>query len=522
MALYLSIGLIVGWLIGWLLTQTRAASKMQSVKDEAASKLTALEKDAAALKATAALQLENAARSESAHQEELTELKQRMAALQTELDQARQQFAAVKAGYDTARQNLIEKNNEALRARSQQEQLLADQTRLQQELATARANNQSLLEKLQTQKTEIEALGKKFNTEFENIANKILETKTSTFTELNKTNMKSLLEPLGENIKEFKKQVNEAYGKESNERFSLQNEVKNLVLLNQALSKEAQNLTRALKSESKTQGRWGEMVLEKILEKSGLRKNEEFFMEHQLFGIDGRPLLSAVSGKKMRPDALIVYPDNRHVIVDAKVSLTAFVRYAEAEEETLQEAALIAHVRSVKAHIDELQVKAYDDYDKSMDFVMMFIPNEAAYFAALKGDAHIWEYAYDRRILLISPTNLIAALKLLADLWKRERNERNSMDIANRALKMYEKLVGFSENLDAVGRYMDNAKNKYDDAVNQLHKGKDNFFAQAGKMKQLLNYNKPKDFTQAKLDLGADHDFDAADPENGGETLTTI
>ncbi|WP_262915560.1 DNA recombination protein RmuC [Niabella ginsengisoli] len=209
----------------------------------------------------------------------------------------------------------------------------------------------------------------------------------------------------------------------------------------------------------------------------------------------------------MRPDALIVYPDNRHVIIDAKVSLTAFVRYAEAEDETLQEAELLAHVRSVKAHIDELHVKAYDDYDKAMDFVMMFVPNEAAYFAALKGDANIWEYAYDRRILLISPTNLIAALKLLADLWKRERNERNSEEIANRAMKMYEKLISFVENLDGVGKQLDTARIKYDDAVKQLHTGKDNFFSQAGKMKQLLNYSRPKDFQQAKLDLGADNDF---------------
>src|SRR5690606_21749926 len=134
--------------------------------------------------------------------------------------------------------------------------------------------------------------------------------------------------------------------------------------------------------------------------------------------------------------------------------------------------------RAVKNHIDQLHVKAYDDYDKSMDFVMMFVPNEAAYFAALKGDANLWEYAYDRRILLISPTNLIAALKLLADLWKRERNDRNSMEIANRAIKMYDKLVSFVENLDAVGKHLDNARGKYDDAVKQLHSGKDNFFSQ--------------------------------------------
>ena len=507
MIIYLSIGIIVGALLGWLIAQIRNKSLLEKTRQSASQQLHQTEKELNNLLATSNAQLQTTQELLVSKQNDLDTFKEDLAAISTELDNSRQQYASVKAGYDTARQTLIEKNNDLLRTKSQLEILQKGQADLQQQLATFRANNSALTEKLQTQKEEIEALGKKFNTEFENIANKILETKTGTFTELNKANMKTLLEPLGENIREFKKQVQEVYGAESKERFSLQNEVKNLVLLNQQLSKEAQNLTRALKSESKTQGRWGELILEKILDKSGLRKNEEFFMEHQLFGPDGKPLQSAVSGKKMRPDALIIYPDNRHVIIDAKVSLTAFIRYAEAEEEPQQEAELLSHVRSVKNHIDELHVKAYDDYDKSMDFVMMFIPNEAAYFAALKGDANLWEYAYDRRILLISPTNLIAALKLLADLWKRERNDRNSMEIANRAVKMYEKLVSFVDNLDAVGKHLDNARNKYDDAVKLLHTGKDNFFSQAGKMKILLNYNRPKDFSQAKLDLGEDNDF---------------
>lgn len=503
--IYLLIGIIAGLVIGWLIARGSAASGIRRVTDEAHSKYAELENRLVSLHATSDARLQSAQEALQLKQQDNQGLRENLAVLNEELNNSRQQYASVKANYDAARQNLVEKNNDFLRTRSQLEQLQNDLRGVHSQLATVTAHNTALQEKLKTQKEEIEALGKKFNTEFENIANKILETKTGTFTELNKANMKNLLEPLGENIREFKKQVQEAYGKESNERFSLQNEVKSLVLLNQQLSREAQNLARALKSESKTQGRWGEMILEKILDKSGLRKNEEFFMEHQLFGPDGKALLSAVSGRKMRPDALIIYPDNRHVIVDAKVSLTAFIRYAEAEDETQQEAELLAHVRSVKNHIDELHVKAYDDYDKAMDFVMMFIPNEAAYFAALKGDANLWEYAYDRRILLISPTNLIAALKLLADLWKRERNDRNSMEIASRAVKMYEKLVSFTDNLDAVGKHLDNARDKYDDAVKQLHTGKDNFFSQAGKMKALLNYNKPKDFAQARLDLGEDN-----------------
>ena len=504
--IYLLVGIVAGGLIGWLIAKRSVMTVEKRVTEEAGARFDELNHQYILYRANAESQLKSAQDALELKDQDRQALKDNVNSLNEEVNLLREQYANVKAHYEAARQNLIEKNNEFLRTRAHLEKCQEEATAMHRNIATLSADNQALKEKLATQQEEMEKLGKKFNTEFENIANKILETKTGTFTELNKTNMKNLLDPLGENIREFKKQVEEAYGKESNERYALKTEVKNLVTLNQQLSREAQNLSRALKSESKTQGRWGEIILERILDKSGLRKNEEFFMEHQLFGADGKALLSAVSGKKMRPDALVMYPDNRHVIVDAKVSLTAFVRYADAEDEQQQEAELIAHVRSVKNHIDELQVKAYDDYDKSMDFVMMFVPNEAAYFAALKGDPQLWEYAYDRRILLISPTNLIAALKLLADLWKRERNDRNSMEIANRAMKMYEKLVSFTENLESVGKHLDNARDKYEDAVKQLHTGKDNFFSQAGKMKVLLNYNKPKDFNSARLSQGEDSD----------------
>lgn len=504
--IYLAIGTIAGFLIGWLIAKKNASAEKQQIKEALQNKYTVLEHQHIALQASSQSQLQSVQEAMQLRQQENVTLKETLSNVNNELDAIRQQYASIKANYDASRLSLIEKNNDFLRTKNQLETLQQQHTQLHQQLATAKATNNTLHEKLLIQKNEIEALNLKFQTEFENIANKIFETKSHTFTEINKANIKNILEPLGENIREFKKQIQDAYGKESNERFSLQTEVKNLMKLNQQLSQEAQNLTRALKTESKTQGRWGEIILESILDKSGLRKNEEFFMEHQLFGPDGKPLLSIVSGKKMRPDALITYPDNRHIIIDAKVSLTAFLRYVEATDEAIQESELAAHARSVKKHIDELHLKAYDDYDKSMDFVMMFIPNESAYFAALKGDAGLWEYAYDRRILLISPTNLIAALKLLADLWKRERNDRNSAEIANRAMKMYEKLVNFVETLDTVGKHLDNAKSKYNDAIKQLYIGKDNFFSQAGKMKNLLNYNKPKDFSQTQLDLGEDSD----------------
>lgn len=358
------------------------------------------------------------------------------------------------------------------------------------QLATAVATNDALDEKLTTQKEEIEKLGEKFNTTFENIANKILDTKSEKFTKLNSENLKAILEPLGENIKEFKTKVDEVYDKEAKERFSLGEKVKELAEKSDQISKDAINLTNALKGEAKTQGNWGEMILESILEKSGLRKDEEYFMEHQLMGEDGKPLKSDSEGKKMRPDAVIKYPDNRNVIIDSKVSLNAFSRLIAATDPKEQQRELDAHISAIKNHIVTLSTKGYDDYDKSLDFVMMFIPSEPAYIAAMQGDPNLWNYAYDKRILLMNPTNLITSLKLIVDLWKREYQNQNAIEIASRGAKLYDKFVGFVENLEKVGKHLDNAKTSYDSAHSQLKTGNDNLVLQANKLKELGVKNK--------------------------------
>jgi DNA recombination protein RmuC len=357
--------------------------------------------------------------------------------------------------------------------------------KIQRELATLSAEKNAALEKLDTQKQEIEGLQKKFNLEFEQIASKILEQKTARFTETNKENLKQILSPLNKDIESFKKRVDEVYMKESQERFSLGERVKELQELNQSISQEARNLTNALKGEVKTQGRWGEMILERILEKSGLRKGEEYFLEKQLEDESGKALRSDASDKKMRPDALINYPDNRTVIIDSKVSLNAFTRAMDAEEEAVRTLELDDHVNAIKTHILALSKKGYDDYDKALDFVMMFIPSEAAYVAALKHDSNLWEYAYDKRILLLNPTNLITSLKLIEDLWKRERQNENTQAIADRGSKLYDKFVGFVSNLDRVGDYMEKAQNSYKDAYSQLSTGNDNLVRQANKLKEL-------------------------------------
>lgn len=340
-------------------------------------------------------------------------------------------------------------------------------------------------EKLENQKKEVENIGDKFSNEFKVLADEILEEKSEKFTKQNQENLKLILDPLGENIKEFKTKVEETYDKESKERFSLAEQVRQMSELNKVISNEAKNLTQALKGEAKTQGNWGEMILESILEKSGLRKDEEYFMEHQLLDEEGKPLRSDSENKKMRPDAVIKYPDNRNVIIDSKVSLNAFSRYLSASNKEDQDRELQMHVSAIKNHIISLSTKGYDDYDKALDFVMMFIPSEPAYIAAMQGDSNLWNFAYDKRILLMNPTNLITSLKLIVDLWKREYQNQNAIEIASRGAKLYDKFVGFVNNLEGVGDYIDKAQGKYSDAYKQLTSGNDNLVLQATKLKDL-------------------------------------
>ncbi len=351
-------------------------------------------------------------------------------------------------------------------------------------LASAKANLLALNEKHELQKEEMTQLRAQFNIEFENIASKIIDEKSHKFTQLNQQNLDSILKPLGENIESFKKKVEEVYVTEAKERFSLGEEVKRLALLNQKISEEAVNLTNALKGSSKNQGDWGEIILENILERSGLVRDREYFVQEYLKNPDGS-FMTNEHGKRMQPDVIISYPDERKVIIDSKVSLNAYLRYTQEADVQKQKEELNNHLRSIKRHIDDLSSKSYQDYAISLDFVMMFVPNEPAYMLALQHEPDLWQYAYDKKILLISPTNLIAALKLIVDLWKREYQNQNAIDIAERGAKLYDKFVGFITNLERVGRNIDLAQNAYNDAYKQLSTGNDNLVLQTQKLKEL-------------------------------------
>lgn len=415
------------------------------------------------------------------------------------LDDLKNEFSKISAEHASLNTQFQELKQISTRQSSQIDTHIIEKQVLYSKNSELSAKNESLQKSLDTQKEEILKIQEESKLQFENLANKILEEKTEKFTALNQNNLKNILDPFQEKIADLKNKVNEAYEKENKERFSLAEKVKELAELNQQISDDAKKLTRALKGESKTQGNWGEMILESILEKSGLVKGREYFLEHELRDEDNNALFSEFSGKKMRPDAVIKYPDERNVIIDSKVSLTAFTDLVDENDPDVYAIKLSQHLGSIKNHISQLSQKAYDDYDKSMDFVMMFIPSEPAYIAAMQADPNLWNFAYEKRILLLNPSNLITSLKLIADLWKREYQNRNSMEIADRGAKLYDKFVSFVENLEKVGRNLDQAKNVFNDAYKQLHTGNDNLVIQTQKLKSLGIKNK-KDLPPSLID----------------------
>jgi len=314
-------------------------------------------------------------------------------------------------------------------------------------------------------------------TEFKNIVNEILKEKSKEFTDQNKTNLQQILEPLKEKIKEFEKKVEDS-NKESIDRFAgLRQQLGMLKDLNQQMSLDAQNLTKALKGDSKTQGDWGEIQLERILERSGLRKGEEYSVQESFTTEDGRK----------RPDVIINLPEEKKIIIDSKVSLTHYERFVSAENEEEQNINLKSFIDSVKKHIKDLSSKEYQNLFESgsPDFVLMFIPIERAFGLAVQYGENIYVDAFDKNIVIVSPTTLLATLRTIASIWKQEHQNRNVKEIAKQSGRLYDKFVGFVEDLTDIGNRLDQAKNSYDNAKKKLSEGTGNLINRAEKIKKL-------------------------------------
>ena len=308
---------------------------------------------------------------------------------------------------------------------------------------------------------------------FENIANKILDKKSSKFTQKNKENLELLLEPLDKDIRNFRKKIEEMHEKDISQHASLKEFLKNLQVTQNKLSQEAQNLTTALKGDTKKQGDWGEFILERTLEASGLVKGIEFSMQQ--------------SFDHKRPDAIIYLPENKSIIVDSKVSLTAYERYISSENDEHQRQSIKEHLISVKKHVDELSKKDYSSIEQinSPDFVLLFIPIEPAFGLALREDKELYQYAFDRKIVLVTSTTLMATIKTVANLWKLEKQNKNANDIANRAGLLYDKFVGFIKNLDEIGDSLQKANAAHEKAIRKLSVGSGNLLGQVSKLQKL-------------------------------------
>lgn len=329
-----------------------------------------------------------------------------------------------------------------------------------------------------------EALRQEMMLQFNVLASDVLKRNSESLKEANSEQIDALLRPLKENIESFKKTISEGYVKETSSRKLLEVQIERLVKLNETIGEEARNLTSALKGNSKVQGDWGEMILETLLENAGLERGINF--ETQLTRDSGGNVLKNDEGKLLRPDVLIKLPDNHSIIVDSKVSLTAFVDYCNAEDENVRIVAGKKHLQSVYAHIDELYAKMYQNNLKgAADYVMMFIPNESAYIAAVQLDINLWKYAYERGVIIVSPTHLFSVMSIVSQLWRQDKQNRNAMLIAERGGKLYDKLVLFMDSFEKVGKSIDDAMTSYNKSFNQLRTGKGNVLRQAEDMKAL-------------------------------------
>jgi DNA recombination protein RmuC len=406
--------------------------------------------------------------SKAQSQSEKSGLEEKVNGLMSQIEQHKNQLASEKMQFE---KTLLQVNSEKETIRTEKEVLAI-------QLSKKEVDFENLWERNKEQKQEVEQLQEKFTKEFENLANKILDEKSNKFTEQNKENMKNILSPLQEKILHFEKKVEDTHKESIDYHAALRQQILGLREMNEQMSKETINLTKALKGDSKLQGNWGELVLERVLEKSGLEKGREYEVQQSFTNEEGTRIL---------PDVIINLPDGKKMVVDSKVSLTGYERYVNEEDEALKTTYLKEHVTSIKRHVEQLSAKNYQDIYQleSPDFVLLFIPIEPAFALALNDDNTLYNKAFEKNIVIVTPTTLLATLRTIDSMWTNQKQQENAIEIARQAGALYDKFEGFVSDLIKIGKKMDEAKSEYGNAMNKLVEGKGNLVTSVEKLKKM-------------------------------------
>ncbi|PJB14267.1 MAG: DNA recombination protein RmuC [Flavobacteriales bacterium CG_4_9_14_3_um_filter_32_8] len=389
----------------------------------------------------------------------------------TNANQLNETIASLNARIEAAKDNYKEQKDKIDTLSQQKDNLISDNSQLKEA-------NQNLEHKLKEHKDEVEQLQKKFTTEFENIANKLLKQNSTDFAEANQKRLSEILNPLKENIKTFEQKVGDNYEKELKERTSLIEQIKSLEKLNTRMSEDAHNLTRALKGDNKIQGNWGELILGKILESTGLVEGEEYITQYSTTNDEG---------SRIQPDILIKLPENKHIIVDAKVSLIAYQDYINTDDKEEQILHLKNHVISVKNHIKGLSEKHYTTGKgiDSPDFVLLFMPIESSFGLVMRADNELYQFAWDKKVVIVTPSTLLATLRTIASVWKQDKQTKNAIEIARQAGALHDKFIGFIEDMEKIKKSLDQSKDSYDKAFSKLKSGSGNLIDATLKLEKL-------------------------------------
>ena len=401
-------------------------------------------------------------------QSEKISLEEKMIAANYQINQLKEQATSDKSNFDKQLQlSNVEK-----------ETIRTEKDSLAIQLSKKEVDFENLWERNKEQKEEVEKLQEKFTKEFENLANKILEEKSNKFTEQNKENMKNILSPLQDKIQLFEKKVEDTHKESIDYHAALRQQILGLREMNIQMSKETINLTKALKGDSKMQGNWGELVLERVLEKSGLEKGREYEVQQAFTNEDGN---------RVFPDVVINLPDGKKMIVDSKVSLTAYEKYINEEDDSLKLGYLKEHVLSIKRHVEQLGNKNYHDLYQieSPDFVLLFIPIEPAFAMALNEDSNLYNKAFEKNIVIVTPATLLATLRTIDSMWTNQKQQENALEIARQAGALYDKFEGFVSDLIRIGKKIDETKTEYAGAMSKLVEGKGNLIVSAEKLKKM-------------------------------------